>query len=263
MPTVAELITLRRPRRTPRAKLLARAPAQPRRFELEYTADLLGVIRAWNAQVRRAIMPLVDEYAAPERRDILIGPAAKVLGELRGKVRDNDARIDGHAKKTARRVDRFAREQLRDTVGIPLGETLATQIDTFRRRNVELVTSVQQRQLDELEAILADAGTMRHETLAKTIEERFDVSESRAALIARDQVLKLNSQVQQEQQAQAGVTEYVWLAVKDARTRDDHAALDGTRHSWQLPPVVDEASGRRAHPGQDISCRCQAIPVVD
>jgi SPP1 gp7 family putative phage head morphogenesis protein len=69
--------------------------------------------------------------------------------------------------------------------------------------------------------------------------------------------------VQQEQQADAGVVKYVWYAVKDARTRDDHAALHGTEQLWSSPPVVDEASGRRAHPGQDISCRCQAIPVVD
>jgi SPP1 gp7 family putative phage head morphogenesis protein len=242
---------------------VAKAPAQPRRYELEYTANLLAVIRTWNAEVKRAIMPLVEDYAAPERRDILVGPAAKVLGDLRQKAPESKPRVDGHAKKVGGRVDKFAREQLRDTVGIPIGEERTASIDIFQRRNVELVSSVQYRQLDELEALLSDAGTMRNETLAKAIQERFDVSESRAALIARDQVLKLNSQIQQEQQTEAGVTEYVWLAVGDSRTRDDHARLDGTRHSWQLPPVVDEESGRRAHPGQDYSCRCQAIPVVD
>ena len=260
MPTVAELLTLRRPRRVPRSRLTAKAPAQPRALELQYTADLVAVIRAWNAEVKRALMPHVDDYA---RKDILLGPVARTFADLRTKIPTTKARVDKAAAKTGRKVDRFAREQLQQTVAIPLGDELTGLVDRFRQANVQLVTSVQDRQLDELAALFESAGSMRAETLADQIQERFDVAESRATLIARDQVLKLNAQVQQEQQSQAGVTEYVWLAVKDARTREDHAALDGTRHSWALPPVVDEATGRREHPGRDYSCRCQAIPVVE
>jgi SPP1 gp7 family putative phage head morphogenesis protein len=259
MPTVAELLTLRRPRRVSRSKLEAMAPRQPRALELEYTASLVAIVRSWSAKVRRAVMPHIDAYA---RQDVLFGPAGAAFNQLRAEVQSVE-RTSRAAERMGRKIDRFAREEMQRTVAISAGDEFTTLIDRFRRANVELVKSVQYRQLDELEALLSNAGTMSVDVLSDRIIERFAVSESRAALIARDQTLKLNSQIQQEQQKQAGVEQYVWLAIGDSRTREDHADLNGTTHDWSMPPVVDEETGRRAHPGQDINCRCQAIPVIN
>jgi SPP1 gp7 family putative phage head morphogenesis protein len=259
MPTVMEILTQRRARK--RRVSEAQRPEQPRRFELEYTTALLSVIREWNALVKRELRPHLEWYA---RRDVLVGPALKPLRSLRQRARTAvEERTSKAAKRVGDKVDKFAREEMARTVAITVGKPLEPVIETFRRENVELVTSIADRQLDELELLLSDAGTMRVESLQKQIFERFDVAESRAALIARDQVLKLNSEIQQTQQINAGVAQYVWATARDERVREDHQKLDGTTHDWALPPVVNSDTGERAHPGKSIQCRCQAIPVLD
>jgi len=88
--------------------------------------------------------------------------------------------------------------------------------------------------------------------------ERTDVTDSRAKLIARDQVAKLNAQFTQERQQDAGIEGYVWRTVGDERVRDTHDAVDGQFFSWDNPP--GETDGN--HPGEDYQCRCWAEPVL-
>jgi SPP1 gp7 family putative phage head morphogenesis protein len=69
-------------------------------------------------------------------------------------------------------------------------------------------------------------------------------------------------QVTQARHQAAGVTEYVWRTSRDERVRQRHKELDGSRQKYSDPPVVDEATGRRAHPSDDFQCRCTADPVL-
>ncbi|MDP3278283.1 MAG: minor capsid protein [Deltaproteobacteria bacterium] len=98
--------------------------------------------------------------------------------------------------------------------------------------------------------------------VAKRVREQTSASKSKAELTARDQVLKLNSAITQDQHLAAGITEYEWSTSGDERVRDGHKKLDGKRFKYAEPPVVD-ASGRRANPGEDYQCRCVAVPVLD
>jgi SPP1 gp7 family putative phage head morphogenesis protein len=59
------------------------------------------------------------------------------------------------------------------------------------------------------------------------------------------------------------VTQYRWSTGRDERVRESHRDLEESVHSWDDPPVVDDKTGRRAHPGQDYQCRCVPIPMVD
>jgi len=98
--------------------------------------------------------------------------------------------------------------------------------------------------------------------LAKEIfdimSDRTDVSDSRAQLIARDQVSKLNGNLTRERQEDIGVEGYIWRTVGDERVRDSHDEVDGQFFSWNDPP--NETDGN--HPGEDIQCRCWAEPVL-
>ncbi len=47
-----------------------------------------------------------------------------------------------------------------------------------------------------------------------------------------------------------------------AKSKEDHWALEGTRHRYDQPPRIP-GTDEHAHPGERISCRCVAIPVVD
>lgn len=97
---------------------------------------------------------------------------------------------------------------------------------------------------------------LRVEVLAHQLQEQFGFSDSRAALIARDQTLKLNGQLNRYKQQSLGIEEYIWMTSRDERVRKSHQKLQGTRQRWDTPPP------ETGHPGEDYQCRCNAKPVI-
>jgi len=80
--------------------------------------------------------------------------------------------------------------------------------------NVGLIKTIPQETLGKMREIIHvgyRAGAS-NKTIAKQIQDAYDVSKSRAQFIARDQTAKLNAQVTQEQQTDAGVTDYIYNA---------------------------------------------------
>lgn len=102
----------------------------------------------------------------------------------------------------------------------------------------------------------------RAETLVRSIEHDFGVSLNKAKFLARQETSLLMSQYREERYKSAGVQKYRWLTSGDERVRGYHKRLNGKIFTWDNPPVVD-ATGRRAHPGQDFGCRCIAAPIID
>lgn len=152
---------------------------------------------------------------------------------------------------------------------------LAPQIEGFRKENVELIKSIPETLLDDVSRVVDEAWTKgeRVESLRTKLQQRYDVSKSKADLIARDQVLKLNAQVTQSRQTASGITEYTWTTSHDERVRgnpdgkypdsdSDHYSLDGTVQRWDAPPVTNQKTGETNHPGEDYQCRCVAVPVL-
>ena len=87
------------------------------------------------------------------------------------------------------------------------------------------------------------------------MKERTDVSDSRAKLIARDQVSKLNGELTMERQLDLGV-DSIWRTVGDERVRDTHADNEDQTFTWDNPPA------ETGHPGEDYQCRCWAEPIL-
>jgi hypothetical protein len=58
-----------------------------------------------------------------------------------------------------------------------------------------------------------------------------------------------------------GAHGYVWTTTGDNRVRPLHVELNGTRQSWEDPPVCG-TMGWRGHPGSAAGCRCLAFPVL-
>lgn len=177
--------------------------------------------------------------------------------------------------EAGRTVDRWNRVQLQRVLGIDLRAEipgLQSHIDRWRDLNVGLIESGIRGPSDgvRLRSLLEDvsetverahAQGIRVETLAADLQERFGVSDSRAELIARDQVLKLNGQINQRRQRAVGISEYVWVTSRDERVRRAHARLDGQTFAWDAPPEAAE-NGSREHPGQSYQCRCIARPKL-
>lgn len=133
------------------------------------------------------------------------------------------------------------------------------KIAGFVQTNADLITNMHDRALLDIEQHVTEAalGGARHESLAKLVEARLGVSESRAKLIARDQVGKFYGALAQTRQQEAGVTSYTWRTVHDNRVREEHAALDGKKFAWAEGDAIE------GHPGEAVNCRCEAEPDLD
>lgn len=164
-----------------------------------------------------------------------------------------------------KRVAKVQGDYVQRVTKIPPGQVATQQtIEEFRRRNVALITNLRDEHVTAVSDILraATASGARHEDVAPEIADRLGVGFSRAKLIARDQTNKINSQMAQASAASAGIEEYTWGTAKDENVRPDHKRLQGRRFRYDDPPVTDQRTGRRNNPGEDIQCRCVAIPVI-
>lgn len=142
---------------------------------------------------------------------------------------------------------------------------LAEQLDLFAADNVRLIRKLSTEAAEELRGIIVRAVRTGADlqSVQQQIEARVGVTEKRAALLARDQVGSLNAELTQLRHTQNGVTEYGWSTAGDERVRPGHAALEGTTQKYSAPPIVDPRTGKRAHPGEDINCRCVAVPKLE
>lgn len=164
-------------------------------------------------------------------------------------------------------VDARATRQLAKYISIPPSSTPAVGAigETWIATNVALGKDLLSEYVSQVQTVLQEAPVgIRAETLVGELVERGKVARSRAKVIAKDQTLKLNADVNKAKQQQAGVNRYRWSASSDERVRSHHADLDGQVFSWDEPPMgggtTPDESG---HPGSGILCRCVAVPIVD
>lgn len=132
---------------------------------------------------------------------------------------------------------------------------------SFIRTNVSLIKSIPQELNAEIhEAItknIVETGGFDLQSLSQTLQQRFNVSKSRANLIAFDQTGKLNGQFIQARAQTVADGNYIWQDAGDNAVRPTHRAANGNEFSYHSPPV---AIGQ--NPGEPIRCRCVALVIV-
>ena len=156
-----------------------------------------------------------------------------------------------HGKKQAKRVLGLADEDM----------TAGWLIRGWKEKNTSLITNFTDDMLARMREILEQTRGGRVEEFADQIEGLLGTTRARAELIARDQTLKLNAQINQEACKTAGIEWYKWSTSQDGSVRDGHAALEGQYFRFDDPPIVNE-KGDRENPGEDFQCRCVPIPYV-
>ena len=177
-------------------------------------------------------------------------------------------------------VERFnARQlnnQLRSVFGLDVVGNeawLGSVLTEFVGENVALIKSIPSAFFNEIEKNVAAklANGERYEELSQEIQDRFEVAASRANLIARDQIGKLNGDLNQVRQRDLGLTKYVWRTMNDERVRDggpkgtgaNHAEREGEVFEWSDPPGDPSDPADFGHPGEGIQCRCYAEAYLD
>lgn len=236
--------------------------------EKSYQKDLRGVVSVINTAINKYLLPKLDwliadfgKYKKRPVSDDASDDLDKIFDDMRIYINQN---VDSKsiANKNAQAVNAYNgkkwQEQIKHVFGINIFQNepwLKDQLNIWIGTNVGLIKSLQDQALQQVKYQVQSGFTkgLTSGEIAKNIQERVDVADSRANLIGRDQVSKLNGQLTMERQQEIGVTSYIWSTSHDERVRETHAEQDGETFQWSDPPA------ETGHPGEDYQCRCVAL----
>jgi len=266
---------------------------QPTAIGLDYARALRRVVE----KMRAAFEPLFEALPAlveAERRERKIDSERADAGqskrarELIEQARKRMAatitaqELEALAVQFANATSTFQRIQLnrqtRSVIGVDIftgDKFLPVVVEGFAEENVALIKGITAKLADDVEGSTLRAlqrGTLASD-LADDLENRFGYAEDRAKLIARDQIGKLNGQINAARQQELGVTRFRWRTMKDERVTGDpdgkypkaepsHYDLEGKVFSYDDPPEAGR-DGEPALPGEAINCRCWAEPYLE
>lgn len=270
MPLTIKQIVSATPRKNKLGERRLRATKPNRRAELNYASELLTITNYIKQQTKEILLPVLKEQESQygytkdgfaETIEAAIKKLAKSVSIFANtKARYMAARAVARTKNA---TDAQLVAAARMALGIDIGPVLAKaplkiEIEAAIIANTNLIKSLPTTYITQLRPLVLDGiqHGIRFEVLQKEILAKNNVTESRAKLIARDQIAKLNSSITEARQTQLGITKYEWQTSGDERVRTSHEANDGKVFSWDNPPAT-------GHPGQDFQCRCVAIPVFD
>ena len=185
-------------------------------------------------------------------------------------------------QKMLQNINLFSKQQqyevLKSALGVDIfvGQPdLLTNLNEWAAENVRLITNIPDKYFDDLQGIVSRAiqnGDTNRQT-AQHIKDLIGVTDRRARLIARDQVATLNGQLNKKRQTSVGIEYYIWSDSNDSRVRETHAEHDGHLYCWEYvsgirptcPKCGEPAhdSPEKGHPGEEVNCRCVALPVID
>ncbi len=262
---------------TGRAFHVKRPPRQlhPKGVERMFGADLVRIIEAIKADIDEQLMPEIARLVRlsgtrgdDTRHDIedISAILDTILGRLTVRVsnthlRDLEQLVQGYFNDTSSFSRRQTFRQIRRMIGVdvfPREGQLQVMLNTFKRENVSLITSLAGNYVDDVANIVrrrVRAGD-RPSVIEKDLTDRFAVTKNKAKLIARDQTNKLNGVLTKMRQTDLGIEEYIWRTSRDERVRSKHLEREGRVFRWDDPPMG-------GHPGQAIQCRCSAEPVIE
>lgn len=234
----------------------------PHNAERRYTAQLVAMVNVARAVAVR-MLPSIEtalglSVAAHPRADADADLTIRSLSDSIRAIFKTDASRKAAQEMTSG-VNQFNAAQFRNIVSTVLGVNIFVAepwlhdvMQSSVRANVALISDIGDKTATQIEGIVTQAyqGAVRVEDLADDIAERFDVSESRARLIARDQTAKLNGNLSRLRQQNIGGEEYVWRTSLDERVRQSHAEHEGITYKWSAPPA------ETGNPGEDYQCRC-------
>lgn len=144
------------------------------------------------------------------------------------------------AKRFGESTDKHSRAQLdaqlRAAIGVPLSSVEKSQQDKigeWAAKNVVTLQDVPDRYFDRIQQDVQEAfaGGTHPTTLAAAFADRFDMSQRDAASTARDQVLKLDADLNHSRMAALGVERAIWRTMRDNRVCDECYAKEGKEFS--------------------------------
>lgn len=248
---------------------------------IQYNAKLQRLVRQIKRDIDRDIVPLVrslasqyvQDAAVTETRDAWSDIILKAMAFLRERWSSN--RVNAGAQRIAGEFVQSALKKserdIKKSAGIDVfsgSEVMQDYLRASAQQNVQLIKSIPSKYLEEVETLLIAnmRSGMRPGYIVSALQEQFGVTQRRAKFIARDQTGKIQGEINERQQRNAGFDYFRWLDSDDRRVRDRHrqiaekvTAYGPGVYRWDNLPLSQD--GVPIRPGQDYNCRCTAVPV--
>ncbi|CAI3941922.1 Uncharacterized protein R79673_LOCUS1183 [Commensalibacter communis] len=128
--------------------------------------------------------------------------------------------------------------------------------------NVELINSIPNQYFDQIHTMVMNSVMQGGDLggLTKELQNRFQITKRRAALIARDQNQKVFSTLNVAASLDAGITEGIWRHSPLRRNaRKTHLEADGKRFNLEKGLSIN---GKYTQPGQEINCNCTYVAII-
>ena len=125
--------------------------------------------------------------------------------------------------------------------------------------NVDLIKTIPPRLHDSLKARIEELtreAAFDQQALMQALRTEYRSTGYNVRRITRDQTQKLTKQLAEIRYRQLGIQGYQWQTAGDGDVRPTHVSNSGKFFRWDNPPA------ETGNPGNDIQCRCVAIPVV-
>lgn len=265
----------------------------PVTIEKTYQRRLLDIVDLWEKDYLRTVEPYLDRFeqdvkanrptADDSRQDGWSQEFARLMDTLEIGMYREIPKATQVSFDIAQDVVGWNDKQWKKTVRSMVGVDIYTRepwlndtIDSFTKENASLIRKLTDETREDIEAIVSrgfrqgkSAATLKKEILNGTDLDpgRFRKTKTRAKLIARDQVNKLNGQLTEMRQTELGITQYIWRTSIDERVRESHKVMEGKTCRWDNAAVYKSGAkwisraaigGVELHPGQDYQCRCYA-----
>jgi hypothetical protein len=183
-------------------------------------------------------------------------------------------------------VQKFMKQALGVNWNVP-EPWLQEVIDAWALNNYDLIKSLTNEGIKRVNTIVSNGVQMGQSTsdIMKEIRKsNKNITKARSALIARDQIGKLNGMLSKRRMQEAGLNWYIWQTVLDERVRGNpsgkypkavpsHYIMEGKLCKWGDNTVYSDDDGKTwknrtgkmpiAIPGQEIQCRCTQLPYMD
>lgn len=253
----------------------AKATKTSKKIELAVRQDLLNLVEQLNLDVRLYEATIL--YGSPTE----VNRASKVLQDKWRELYGN--RSDEFANTWARAVDNRNKDEFQKNVARAFGVDYTAIFDDRLVRDTAQNMAVEASKLisdlpEEYLSNIQDAVMRNYQqipfpegrSLTEEIQHVYDMTRTRAKLIARDQTSKMNIAITQARNEELGITEYIWRTANDSRVvgtpgglfpegnkvHGNHYERNGKTFKWADPPSD-------GHPGYAINCRCYAEPIID
>ena len=253
---------------------IALAPVKaPIAIGLEYQRALVKLVKRLNKEVYNA---LSSEYADFES---VITQDASPVFQIEMRMKKIFERYTALFNKTGQSLaerfvssinrsnfNHFKREFTKQSLTIRPDDNYIGALNVNKALiadNVNLITNLSEKQYEQIHGDLmrsiANGGDLQQ--IEKDLRKRGIQTEKRARLIARDQLFKANSAINNQRMKTNGITKAIWRHSRgDKVPRRSHLAADGKVYETAKGCLID---GEYIYPADKVNCTCFCQPFIE